>query len=143
MTVANPAPTKRKPPSPATAVHKREARSRVTNGREVLPGIDGRTAAARRYQDLVANLISDAGGEAGMSETRRQLIRRFAALSVQAERLESRVTMGETIDLAEHCAISSTLVRLASRLGINRSAKLVPPLKDYLEMRASPPRVTG
>jgi hypothetical protein len=129
--------------SPATAVRKPNARSRVTNGKDLLPGVDGRTATARRYQDLVANLISDAGGEAGMSETRRQLIRRFAALSVQAERMEALVAMGETIDLAEHCSISSTLVRLASRLGINRSAKLVPPLKDYLEMRASPLPASG
>ena len=53
--------------------------------------------------------------------------------------MEARLAMGETIDLAEHCSISSTLVRLATRLGINRAAKLVTPLRDYLEAKVVPP----
>jgi hypothetical protein len=124
---------------PAAAVHKVPARSRVTNGRDILHGVDGRTATARRYRDLVANLISDAGGEDKISETRRQLIRRFSAQAVMAEQMEARLVMGEEIDLAQHCVVSSTLVRLASRLGINRSARLVPHLKDYLEAKVEPP----
>jgi hypothetical protein len=124
--------------SPATTVRKPTARSRVTNGKDLLPGVDGRSAVARRYQDIVAALVSDAGGDIGMSEARRQLIRRFAALAVLAENLEAQLAMGEPIDLGEHCAISSTLVRLASRLGINRAAKLVTPLRDYLEAKAKP-----
>jgi hypothetical protein len=125
--------------SPATTIRKPTARSRVTNGKDLLPGVDGRTASARRYQDLVANLVSDAGGNAQMSEARRQLIRRFAALAVCAENMEAKLANGEPIDLAEHCQISSTLVRLASRLGINRATKLVTPLRDYLEAKAKPP----
>jgi hypothetical protein len=45
--------------------------------------------------DIVAALTSDAGGDANMSEARRQLIRRFAALAVQAESMEARLAMGE------------------------------------------------
>src|SRR5271170_2400568 len=127
------------PASSATIPRKAQARSRVTNGHALLPGIDGRSAAARRYQDLIASLTSDAGGDAQLSEARRQLIRRFAALSVLAENMEARLAMGETIDLAEHCSISSTLVRLATRLGINRTAKVVTPLRDYLEAKATTP----
>jgi hypothetical protein len=48
--------------SPTTTVRQATARSRITNGKDILPGIDGRSAAARRYQDLIANLVSDAGG---------------------------------------------------------------------------------
>ena len=81
---------------------------------------------ARRYGDIIASLTADAGGDAEMSEARRQLIRRFAALAVLAENLEARLAMGEAIDLAEHALISSTLVRLASRLGLNRHARTVP-----------------
>src|SRR6202035_5603682 len=63
--------------SPATAPRKPTARSRVTNGHALLPGIDGRSAVARRYADIIAALVADAGGDAEMSEARRQLIRRF------------------------------------------------------------------
>jgi hypothetical protein len=125
--------------SPATAPRKPTARSRVTNGHALLPGIDGRSAVARRYADIIAALVADAGGESEISEARRQLIRRFAALAVLAENLEARLAMGEAIDLAEHALISSTLVRLASRLGINRHARTVPTLRDYLALKADSP----
>jgi hypothetical protein len=126
-------------PSPATTVRKPTARSRVTNGKDILPGVDGRTLTARRYHDLIASLTSDAGGDKKMSEARRQLIRRFAALSVMAENQEAQLVMGNPLDLAEHCQISSTLVRLATRLGINRASKVVTPLRDYLEAHVVPP----
>jgi hypothetical protein len=80
--------------SPATTPRKAQARSRVTNGKDLLPGIDGRSAVARRYQDLIASLTSDAGGEGQLSKARRQLIRRFAALAVLAESIEARLAMG-------------------------------------------------
>ncbi|MGA2795922.1 MAG: hypothetical protein ABSE69_20930, partial [Roseiarcus sp.] len=68
----------------------------------------------------MAALISDQGGRHNMSEARMSLIRRFAAQSVQAEALEARLTLGHEIKIEEHALISSTLVRLASRLGIDR-----------------------
>jgi hypothetical protein len=110
-----------------------QGRSRVTNHANLLDNIDGRSRMARRYRDIAAALIADAGGTERCSETRLQLIRRFAALSVQAEQLESRLANGEEINLAAHAHISSTLVRLVSRLGINRQAKAIPSLSDYLD----------
>jgi hypothetical protein len=116
-------------------------RSRITNGAERLPGIDGRSAVARRYRDLCAALIGDAAGIERCSEARLQLIRRFAAVSVIAEAMEAKLANGEAIDIAEHCALSSTLVRLASRIGIDRRSKTLPTtLADYIEGRASEKR---
>jgi hypothetical protein len=63
---------------------------------------------------------------------------RNSAAAVLAENIEAKLAMGETIDLAQHALISSTLVRLATRLGINRHAKTVTPLRDYLEAKALP-----
>jgi hypothetical protein len=123
--------------SNALAVRKSKGRSRISNGKDILPGIDGRSAVARRYRDIAAALISDMGGAARMSEARMQLCRRFAAQSVQAESLEARLAMGEPVKVEEHALISSTLVRLASRLGIDRrTQKIVPDLGDYLEAKA-------
>ncbi len=96
------------------------ARSRVTNGRNVLPNVDGRSLVARRYRDIADAILIDQGGVDRCSESRQQLIRRFAAAAVLAEQMESRLANGEQIDIAEHATLSSTLVRLAAKIGIDR-----------------------
>ena len=41
---------------------------------------------------------------------------------------------GEPVDIAEHALLSSTLVRLAQRIGLERRTKpVLPTVKDYLE----------
>jgi hypothetical protein len=113
---------------------KSHGRSRVSNGRDLLPDVDGRSAIARRYRDIASAILADQGGADHCSEARAQLIRRFAAAAVLAEQLESRLANGEEIDIAAHATLSSTLVRLAQRIGIDRRAKnITPSLRDYLE----------
>jgi hypothetical protein len=51
--------------------------------------------------------------------------------------LENRLTNSEKIDIQEHATLSSTLVRLAQRIGINRVPRDVTPTLD--EYRASLP----
>jgi hypothetical protein len=115
------------------ARRKPEARSRVTNGSDVLPGVDGRTEIARRFFDICQSLIQDAAGVDRCSEAKLQLIRRFAAAAVMAENLEAKLARGEEIDIQEHATLSSTLVRLGARIGINRVAKnITPSLSDIL-----------
>jgi hypothetical protein len=121
----------------------RTQRSRVTNGKEVLPGVDNRLVIARRYRDLLSELVADMGGLETMTQARMQLCRRFAALSVQAESMEAKLAQGEQISLTDHSLISSTLCRLASRLGIERRAKQITPLADYLAIKASPAAKSG
>jgi hypothetical protein len=124
------------PPSARPALTPRNAtnRSRVTNGREVLPGIDQRSAIARRYHDICAAVATDQGGADRLSEARLQLIRRFAAASVLAEAMEAKLAAGEQIDIAEHAQLASTMVRIAQRIGIDRRARNVTPsLREYLE----------
>jgi hypothetical protein len=108
-------------------------RSRLTNGTALLPDIDGRSAIARRFKDITSGILTDQGGADQCSESRLQLVRRFAAAAVLAEQLESRLANGEQIDVQEHALLCSTLARLASRIGINRVAKNVTPtLSEYL-----------
>lgn len=108
-------------------------RSRVSNGRDILPDCDGRSAMARRYRDIAEALLSDAGGLDQCSESRQQLIRRFAAASVLSEQLEAKLARGEQIDISEHALLCSTLTRLATRIGINRVAKnITPTVQEYL-----------
>jgi hypothetical protein len=117
---------------------KSHGRSRVSNGHDVLPDVDGRSVIARRYRDITAAILSDQGGADRCSESRVQLIRRFAAAAVLAEQLESRLAKGEQIDVAEHAILSSTLVRLAQRIGIDRVPRDISPTLDEVLRRAPP-----
>ena len=76
------------------------ARSAVTNHKDLLPGLDGRSATARRFRDLVNAYVADMGGLDHCSEIRLGLVRRLAATTVQAEMLEARMVNGEAIDIA-------------------------------------------
>ena len=112
--------------------------SRVTNGSSTLPGVDGRSAVARRYHDICAAIAFDQGGVENMTEARLQLVRRFAAAAVLAEQMEAKLANGEAIDIGEHAHLSSTLCRLAQRIGINRRARdITPTLTEYLAQRES------
>jgi hypothetical protein len=48
----------------------------VTNHK--LPGLDGRSASARRYRDLVNSYIADMGGADRCSDIKLGLLRRLA-----------------------------------------------------------------
>ena len=123
--------------SPVNGVPKPEGRSRISNGKDLLPGVDGRSLVARRYRDISSAILTDQGGADACSESRVQLIRRFAAAAVLAEQLEARLANGEDISIAEHALLCSTLVRVARQIGINRAAKdITPTLDQYLRGRS-------
>jgi hypothetical protein len=101
-----------------------------------IEALDGRTKAARDFRDIEANLVADLGGEP-LGVVRRALVRRFAAASVIAEALEARFMAGEAIDVGEHAQITNTLVRVGSRIGLERLPKEITPttLGEYIESR--------
>lgn len=112
-------------------------RSRISNGRAILPFTDGRSAEARRYRDIIADIVTDKGGIEKCSASLVSLIRRFAAQCVLAEALEARLARGESVDIGAHSQLSSTLVRLSNKIGISRSVKATPTLQEYLASRAT------
>jgi hypothetical protein len=121
-----------------TELKRAAARSILTNGNASLPGVDGRSAIARRYTDIISIIVSDQGGIDRLAEARVQLIRRFAACAVLAESLEGKLARGEQIDISEHAQLTSSMVRVAQRIGINRRAKeILPTLEAYLENTTS------
>jgi hypothetical protein len=42
--------------------------SRISNGGDILPDVDGRSAVARRYRDIAAQIITDIGGASQCGE---------------------------------------------------------------------------
>jgi hypothetical protein len=121
--------------APANSGHvvprKSKARSRVSNGGDILPDVDGRSVVARRYRDIALAILAE---QEPCTETRQQLIRRFAASAVLAEQLEAALARGEQIDIQQHALLCSTLTRLAGRIGVDRRAikDVTPSLAEIL-----------
>ncbi len=111
------------------------ARARVTNHIGMLPDVDGNSAAARRFRDLVGDFIADLGGLEMCSTIKLGLIRRLAAVTVQVETLEAKVINGQPVEAATLCQLASTALRLSQRLGLERVAREVktPRLADLLQ----------
>ncbi len=125
---------------PKLARRKPEARSRVGNGKTLLPMVDGRSATARRFKDLVEDIAADLGGKDHLSEGQRQLIRRAAMLSAESERMEALAARGEAeFDIDLYGMICDRLGRLFGRLGLERKSKdVTPDLRSYLAGKDRP-----
>jgi hypothetical protein len=120
------------------AGRKEYGRDSVSNGNDILPGTDGRSVIARRYRAITSAILVDQGGFDACSESRKQLIRRFAAAAVLAERMEARLANGEEIDIAEHALLVSSMVRVARQIGVNRIPRnITPTLDQYLVSEAA------
>lgn len=124
--------------STALAPRKSVARSRVSNGSAIfLEAIDGRSRNARRFRDVLAEIASDLGGAACLSEGQRQLARRCALLAVECERIEARAISGGRIDLDEYGKLVDRIGRAFVRLGIRRKQRdVTPDLRSYLKQRS-------
>ena len=86
---------------------KREGRAKISNGSCWLPGVDGRSAGARRFRDLSKAFAAELGGLAVLSEPERALVRQAAGLTLQTERLQVAIAKGEKIDPDELIRLSS------------------------------------
>jgi hypothetical protein len=60
------------------------------------------------------------GGLGQCSDIKLGLLRRLAAVTVQAEALEARMINGEAVDISTLCTLASTTVRISQRLGVER-----------------------
>ncbi|TPK73646.1 hypothetical protein [Mesorhizobium sp. B2-4-17] len=102
---------------------KYRARSRTTNGKELLPGLDGRSKWARRLHDLCSNHIADLGGPRHVTQSQFVLIRNAANLTIILEKWELQFATEPTInvgDLLGYQTVSNSLRRVLETLGLNR-----------------------
>jgi hypothetical protein len=115
-------------------------RSRITNGKQMLAGIDGRSAEARRYRDLAMSFADDLGGAAVLTEAQRALVFQAAALSVQSEKLQAAMIRGEDVSDEQMTRVANSLSRLVGKLekvGLRRRSKAPAfSVADFLELKA-------
>lgn len=115
-------------------IRKKLGRSAITNA---VVELDARSKIARRFRDICSQIYSDQSGEENCAEVRLQLIRRFSAACCLAEEMEAKMAKGEKIRIDEHAQLSSTLVKIANKIGVDRRSKnITPSLKDYLNQVA-------
>jgi hypothetical protein len=115
-------------------IYKPMARTKITNGVRILPNVDGRTFWVRRFRDLIALHTSDLGGSDQVSAAEQSIIRRVACLSVELERMEMMFAQhdAEPWRLEVYSRMAGNLRRLLESVGLQRRAKPVQTLQDYL-----------
>jgi hypothetical protein len=99
--------------------------------------LDGRTNAAKAFDRLVAEIEVDLAGRDQLTAIERALVEAFAGSYVSLCHLNAQqLALGQPIDLSQHAQCVGAMVRVASRLGLQRRQRTVlPTLSDYLASR--------
>jgi hypothetical protein len=122
-------------------------KSRVTNGKILIAGVDQRLPYVRRCRDILREHIADLGGADNCSAAERSIIRRASVMTVELERLETKfASAGEAspddLDLYQRAA--ANLRRLLEAVGLQRRSRdVTPSLQAYLVAKAGESVVEG
>ena len=81
--------------------------------------------AARRFHDVLEQIMSDLGGADSLSEGQRQLARKAATMAMQCELMEAEAVAGRDFDIECFGQLTDRLGRCFQRLGLKRVAKPV------------------
>jgi hypothetical protein len=95
----------------------------VTNGKRLHVVRPGDTKWARRFKDILGQIIADLSGPEGLSEGQRQLARRAATLCIMCEKPEGEAAAGRDIDLEVFGKLTDRLGRCFLRLGLKRQQR--------------------
>jgi hypothetical protein len=76
--------------SPTEDARSPVTRSRITNGSDLLPTVDGRSVWARLMRDTLTAMVQHCGGPNHVTEPMRLMARRVAALEAELIFLEDR-----------------------------------------------------
>ena len=112
-----------------------EARTRITNGRDILPSVDGRSLWARIMRDTIHAMHAHLGGEENISEPARMMSRRVAAFEAELVHLEdgfartrSEGHAPDTQSLDLYSRMSSAQRRMLEAIGLSRVPRDITPL---------------
>ena len=118
----------------------KDNQSIITNRPAALPDVDHRSTWARRLRDLIALHTSDLGGEDNISQAEKSILRRASVMTVELERME--VTFAEAgeaqpAQLQLYQTTANSLRRLLESIGLQRRARPVETLEEYLASKES------
>ena len=118
-------------------------RSAVTNGKRLHVVSPGDQKWARRFRDVLFEIISDVATSTagGLSEGQRQLARRAATISIACEKMEVDAAAGLEINLEAYGQLTDRLGRAFNRLGLKRVPKPVQSADEYIASLPQEPQL--
>lgn len=96
-------------------------RSRVSNGSAVLIGVNGGTALARRFRDIVSDLTEELGGYLSPAETLQ--VWAAASLQIHVEDLTAKMVRGEPVDPEEVTRAGNSAIRALQSIKRRKETK--------------------
>jgi len=134
-------------PSPA-ATSVTRPRLRHTRGGTLLPRVDGRLLAARRYRTLVETFEAELGA-GPLSAVDREMVRQAAAIALRAEELQTAIVAGHDVDTDDVVRLSSECRRILAGLKAkaDKSKPTGPTFQEFVSSLAAEgtdaPEATG
>lgn len=109
----------------------RAHRSRFLNGKEVLPGVDGRYSRPRQIKDLYQGIIEDLGGEECISTLQRCFALELATMMTMNFAYSAQwAEHNPDYQYVSHMILIRTITSTARLLGIKRHMRLINPEAD-------------
>jgi hypothetical protein len=90
------------------------ARSRISNRPQLLAGVDGRSAASRRYRNLLSSFVASLGGDLNAAEM--TLVHTAVSLTLQNERLQGDIAAGAVVDVEQLTRLANAISRTMAAL---------------------------
>ena len=100
-----------------------------------LDAMDGRLSLARDMRDRFATVCNDLGGADRLSYMQRSLVERGLWLEYWLSQQERELAGGNPFDVGKWVQAANSLQGIYSKLGLQRQARDVPTLAEYLRNR--------
>jgi hypothetical protein len=124
--------------SQQVARHRKQGRSRVTNGSRTLIGVKGSSKYGRRFRDLIDAYTAEIGGD--LTQFEKAMVKQAAALAIKGEMMQAQVVNNEPIDLDAMIRLSSEVRRILAEIAgkAGKRKPVGPTLAEYLANRETP-----
>lgn len=103
-----------------------------------LESLDGRTAVAQVMRERWQHFTRDLGGVDRLSYAQRSLVERALWLEYWLQTQEQELATGGDFDVGRWTQAANALQGILAKLGLERQARDVPNLAEYLAKRADP-----
>ncbi len=94
--------------------------------------LDGRTHARKYFIAVAKGISADLGGADQLSTVQKGLVEAFAGIAVHVHNFNAHLLRGDKVDILMHTQAVSSLVRVASRIGLRRVARDITTLQDIM-----------
>ncbi|MDN4501379.1 hypothetical protein QX776_03160 [Alteromonadaceae bacterium BrNp21-10] len=98
-----------------------------------MQSLDGRTAIAQELRQRHIALTDDLGGLEQLSYQQKALVERALWLEYHLQQEELKLANGQEFDSGKWTQACNALQGIFGKLGLNRVAKTIPALKEYVK----------